>query len=137
MTLNVGHHGWLTKKILGFGSSQKTKITLENISFWQKYFYQRFQIFSIYIYSDNLPIKSYRFFKICKRLDKEREKALVQQSMRKEKTRKVGLCFCFMKSFNMIMNHIFVLQAHLQPNFCFFDFRMTQEISKGEVGNGK
>ena len=38
------------------------------------YFYQHFQIFSIYIYNENLPMKSYQFFKICKRFDKEREK---------------------------------------------------------------
>ena len=34
----------------------------------------------------------------------------MQQSMRKEKLRKVGLCFitgCFIKSFNMIINHFF------------------------------
>ena len=30
-------------------------------------------------------MKSYQFFKICKRFDKERDKALTQQSMRKEK----------------------------------------------------
>ena len=38
-------------------------------------------------------MKSYQYFKICKRFDKEREKTLMQQSMRKEKLRKVGLCF--------------------------------------------
>ena len=31
-------------------------------------------------------MKSYHFFKIWKRFDKEREKALMQQSMRKEKS---------------------------------------------------
>ena len=44
---------------------------------------------------EGLPMKSYQFFTICKRLDKEREKTLAQQSMRNEKKRKVGLCFCF------------------------------------------
>ena len=38
-------------------------------------------------------MKSYQIFKISKRFDKEREKTLMQQSMRKEKLRKVGLCF--------------------------------------------
>ena len=40
---------------------------------------------------------------------KEREKTLIQQSMRKEKLRKVGLCFitgCFLKHFKMIINTI-------------------------------
>ena len=67
-------------------------------------------------------MKSYQFFKVCKRFDKERETTLMQQSMRKEKLRKVGLCFitgCFRNSFNMIINHFFVSQAHSQPNFCF------------------
>ena len=36
-------------------------------------------------------MKSYQFFKICKRFDKEREKALMQHSMTKEVLRKVGL----------------------------------------------
>ena len=69
-----------------------------------------------------LPMKSYQFFKIRKRFDKEREETLMQQSMRKETLRKVGLCFitgCFVKSFNMIINHCFVLEAHSQPIFWF------------------
>ena len=67
-------------------------------------------------------MKSYQFFKVCKRFDKERETTLMQQSMRKEKLRKVGLCFitgCLIKSFNMIINHFFVSQAHSQPNVYF------------------
>ena len=90
---------------------------------YPNHFYQLFQIFSIFRYNESLPVKSYHFFKICKRFDKEREKTLMQQSMRKEKLRKVGLCFitgCFIKSFNMIINHFFVLPAHSQPNFWFF-----------------
>ena len=42
----------------------------------------------------------------------------MQHSMGKGKLRKFGLCFltgCFIKSFNMIINHIFVLQTNLQP----------------------
>ena len=38
-------------------------------------------------------MKFYPFFKIYKRFYEKREKALIQQSMRKEKVRKVGLCF--------------------------------------------
>ena len=33
--LYVGHHGWLTKKLLAFRFSKKTKITLEAIRFWR------------------------------------------------------------------------------------------------------
>ena len=53
--------------------------------FLAKYFYQYFQIFSIFIYNESLPMKSYQFFKIWNRFDKEREKTLMQQSKRKEK----------------------------------------------------
>ena len=44
-------------------------------------------------------MKSYQFFKTCKLLDKESEKVPMQQLMRKEKMRKIGVCFCFRKSF--------------------------------------
>ena len=37
-------------------------------------------------------MKSYQFFKIYERFYKKREKTLIQQSIRKEKLRKVGLC---------------------------------------------
>ena len=39
-----------------------------------------------------MPMKSYQFLKIYKLFDKEKEKTLMQQSMRKEKQRKVRLC---------------------------------------------
>ena len=38
-------------------------------------------------------MKFYQFIKIYIRFDKKREKTVIQQSMRKEKLRKVGLCF--------------------------------------------
>ena len=101
---------------------------------YPNYFYRLFQIFSIFRYNESLPMKSYHFFKICKRFDKEREKTLMQQSMRKEKLRKV---VCFIKSFNMIINHFFCFASSFAAQFLLFDIRMTQEISKGEVGNGK
>ena len=86
-------------------------------------------------------MKSYQFFKICKSFDKEREESLMQSSMRKEKLRKVGLGFisgCFIKSFNMIIKHFFFCFASsFAAQFLLFDIKMTQEISKGEVGNDK
>ena len=98
----VGHHGCWMKKILGFRWSKKGQNNVGNYTFLAKYFYQYFQIFSIFIYNENLPMKSYKFFKACKRIDKKREKTLIEQSMRKEKLRKIGLCFitgCFIKPF--------------------------------------
>ena len=85
-------------------------------------------------------MKSYQFFKICKRFGKEREKTLMQQSVRKEKLRKATLCFitgCFIKFFNIIINHFFCFTSSFPAQFLLFDIRMTQEVSKGEAGNGK
>ena len=38
-------------------------------------------------------MKSYQVFKIYKRFYKKRGETVIQQSMRKEKLRKVGICF--------------------------------------------
>ena len=80
-------------KTLGFRWSKKAKIMLEIISFWQNISLSIFRFFSIFIYNESLPMKSYQFFKICKRFDKERGKTLMQQSMSKEKQRKFGLFY--------------------------------------------
>ena len=58
-----------------------------------KYLFWYFQFFSIFLYNQSFPMKPYQFFKIYKRFCKDREKTLKQQSMRKEKLRKVELCF--------------------------------------------
>ena len=63
----------------------------------------------------------------------------MQQSMREEKLRKDGLYFiagCFIESFNMIINHFFVLQAHSQPNFCFLISGLQKKYQKGKKGTG-
>ena len=95
------------RKILGFRWSKKAKITLAAISFWRN---TSFSIFSNFVSNESLPVKFYQFFKIYKRFDKEREKTLIQQSVRKEKLRKVGLCFItgyFIKPFKMTINLFF------------------------------
>ena len=82
-------------------------------------------------------MKSFQFFKICKRFDKKREKTLIQQSMRKEKLRKAVLCSvtdCFTKPFKRIINHFFYFECSFTVQFLLFEIRMTQEISKGEIG---
>ena len=68
----------------GFIWSKKTKITLETISFWRNISISIFQIFSDFIYTETLPMKSYQFLKIYKRFDEKREKTLIQQSTRKK-----------------------------------------------------
>ena len=74
--------------------------------------------------------------KIYKRFDKKREKALIQQSMREEKLRKVGLCFitgCFIKGFKMIINHVYFASS-FAAEFVLLDIRMTQKISRRKLG---
>ena len=110
VALYVGHHGWPKKNILGFRWSKKAKIMFKTITFCQNNTMKACQ--------QNLT----NFSKFANALIRKGEKTLMQQSMRKEKSRKVGLCFitgCFIKSFNKIINHFFVSQAHSQPKFCF------------------
>ena len=76
-------------------------------------------------------MKSYQFFKISTGFDKEREETLTQQSMRKEKLKKVGLYFttvCFTKSFDMIINHFFRFASSFAAQVLLFDIRIMQEI---------
>ena len=78
-------------------------------------------------------MKSYQFFKIFKGFDTERDKTLIQQSMRR-------LCFitaCLIKSINIIINHFFCFASSFAAQYLLYDIRMTQEISKGEVEIGK
>ena len=78
-------------------------------------------------------MKFYQFFKICKSFDKEREKTVMQQPMRKEKLNKVGLRIitgCFIKSFNLTINHFFVWQAHSQ--FLLFISGWRKKYQKGK-----
>ena len=110
--LYVGRHGWPTKKILGLRWFEKVKITLVT-NFWRNISISIFK-FSPIIFNENLPMKFYQFFEICKRFGKERGKTLIQQSMRKEKLIKVRLCFiasCFIIPFKMVII-FFISQAH-------------------------
>ena len=80
-------------------------------------------------------MKSYQLPKICKGFDKKREKTLMQQSMRKkaEKSWDFFITGCFIKSFNIIINHFFVSQAHWKPNFSFL---VSGSRKKYQKGNG-
>ena len=54
--------------------------------------------------------------------------------MRKEKLRKVGLCFItasFIKAFIMINNDFFILQPHSQRNLCFLYQDDVRNIKRG------
>ena len=116
-----------------------------------KYFCQYFQVFSIFTYNKSLTMKSYQLFRLCKRFYKEKEKALIQQSMRiVEKLGKVGLFLMiggFIKPYKMIIifsligifvHKIFIFIASSFPaQFLHFEIRMTQEIPKRKTGNVK
>ena len=114
---------WLTEEEnFRFQIVKKCQSNVRNYKLLAKYFYQHFQIFSIFIYNESWPMKYYQFFKTCKRFNKEREKTLMQQLMRKEKLRKVGLCFIagrFIKSFNMVVIHFLFCKLICSPIFAF------------------
>ena len=80
------------------------------------------------------------FSKLANAFIRLEKKTLMQQSMRREKLKKVGPCFitgCFIEFFNMIINQFFGFASSFAAQFLLFDIRLTQEISKGKVGNGK
>ena len=66
----------------------------------------------------------------------------MQQSMRKEKLRKVGPCFmagCFIKPFNMIImiiliRSLFYFASLFPAKLLLFNIRMMQEKSKVTMG---
>ena len=100
----------VTKKILGFRWSKKAKVRLEIINFWQNISISIFK-FSPFLYA--IKACQWNLINFPK---------FASALIRKEKLRKVDLCFilgCFIKSFNMIINRFLVLQANSQPNFCF------------------
>ena len=81
-------------------------------------------------------MKYFQFFKIYKRFNSKREKALIQQSMKKKKLRKVvvfPIRNCFTKPFKRIINQFFYFPCLFV--LLLFKIRMVQEISKAEMTN--
>ena len=119
----ISHDGWITKKILPLTLSKKARIMLETISLSAKYFVSILNVSSfLYPMKACLPMKSYHLLKFYKCFDKKREESLIQQSMKKEKVRKAGLCFmtgCFLKPFKILINHFFLFPKFIATNFCF------------------
>ena len=72
---------------------ERVENDVKNCKFLAKYFFQYFQIFSIFLYNESWLMKFYQFFKINKRFYKKREKTLIQQTMRKRKTEKSWTLF--------------------------------------------
>ena len=95
---------------------QKGQNNARNYKFIAKYFDQYFQIFSIFISNEGLPMI------FTNALIKKTEETLIEQSLRKEKLRIARLCFivgCFIKSFKMIINNFFFLFPRLICNVVF------------------
>ena len=114
----------------------KSQNNVRNFKFLVKYFYKYFQIFPIFIYNENLPMKSYNFFQIYKRFDRKSEKTLIDKSMRKKKLTKTELSLiadCFIQTFEMITYFFFTLQAHSQRSFCFFISGWRKQYQKGKL----
>ena len=88
----AGHHGWPMKKIVGFRRSKKAKITLEAISFWKNISISIFQFSPLLHKMEACQWNLINFSKFPNALIRK-EKTFMQQSMTKEKLRKVGLCF--------------------------------------------
>ena len=90
--------GWYSMSTTTVGRQRKFYVSdglkkgqnnVRNYKFLAKYF----QIFSIFIYNESLPMKSYQFFKICKRFDKEREKNTYAAVNERRKTKKSWTLF--------------------------------------------
>ena len=97
-------------------------------------------------------MKSSQFFKFYIRFYKKKEKNTHKAVNEKRKTEKSWTFFYltgyFMKPLKMAINHfffnrsfcsqdIFYFTSSFTEQLLFFDVRMTQEISKGEIGNNK
>ena len=97
-------------------------------------------------------MKSYQFLKIYKCVCKNSEKTVIQRVNEKRKTEKSCTLFYltgyFMKPLKMTINHFFFNRSFSSQDFFYFassftaqflvfDVKMTQEISKGEIGNNE
>ena len=94
-----------------------------------KYFYQYFQIISIFIYNESLPMKSYQFFKICKCFDKERKNTFAAVNEKRKTEKKLDLVsqqvvlLCY-----MII--IFCFESSFAAQFLLFDIWVTRDIKR-------
>ena len=111
---------WLVnEESFRFQMVQKGQNNVRLIKVFTKYFYQYFQIFSIFPYNKSL-MKKCHSFRFKKRFYKEREKPFVQQSMRIEKLGKVGLCFTIGFFIKFSKNLIFFSRSFCSHDiYCF------------------
>ena len=135
VALCVGHHhGWPTKKILSLRWSKKAKITLETTRFSENISIRIFK-FSPFLYKMEACQRNLiSFSKFANAVIRKDKETLMQHSMRKEKLRKVGVCFitgCYIKSFNMIINHFLFRKLIRSPIFAFSYQDDARNIKRG------
>ena len=127
VALYIGHHGSRTKKILGFRWSEKAKITVETISFWQNISINIFK-FSSFLYT--LKVCQWNiinFSKFTNALIRKEKKHLRSGQWEKKNWGNWTLFY------NMIINHFFFIsQAHSQPKFCFLISEWQKKYQKGK-----
>ena len=101
-----------------------------------KYFYQYFQIFSIFIYNEGLLMKSDQFFKYTNALIRKEKKH--SYSRKKKNWQKLDFVFnrLFYKAL-LIIIHFSYFASSFTVQFPLFDIRMMKKISKYVTGNGK
>ena len=120
----------------------KVKITLEAISFWRNI---SFSIFKFSPFSYIMKACRWNFINFSKFANtfKKRGKTLIQQSVRTEKLRKVELGFVIILLIIFFVQQVFLFTllfyfaSSFEVQFLLFDFKMTQEKSKGKIGNDK
>ena len=108
--MHVGHHGWLTKKTLGFRWSKKAKITSETIVFGET-FLSVFSIFHYFLYTMRPCWWNIFSFTRFTNAFVRKKKIVMQQSKSKQKLSKGCTLFyltsCYMKPLRITINHFF------------------------------
>ena len=123
-----------------FQMVQKGQNNARTYTFQAKYSISIFKFTPFLCAMNACQLNLINFSKFGNALIRKEKKTLMQQSIRKEKLRKVGLYFitaCFIKTFNRIIIHFFCFASSFAAQFLLLEIRMTQEISKGEEGNDK
>ena len=108
----------------------KGQNNVRNYKFLSKYFYQHFQ-FSSFLYT--LKVCQWNiinFSKFAYALIRKEKKHVCSGQWEKN----WGNWTLY---YNMIINHFFYFTSSFAAQVLLFDIRMTEDISKGEVGNGK
>ena len=126
VALYIGPHGSRTKKILGFRWSEKAKITLETISFWQNISINIFK-FSSFLYT--LKVCQWNiinFSKFANALIRKEKKHLRSGQWEKKNWGNWTLFY------NIIINHFFLFHKLIRsPSFAFWYQNDRRNIKRG------